>query len=717
MASFGRLWLLFGIDSIDALHHYRCVGRDLSCGKSGKVMVLTSTLPPPTPEEPVTEILHGVSVTDPYRWLEDQHSPRTRKWLESQIAYTRSYFGALPGLERVRERVDELLALEVVSEPWKVGNRYFFLKRAARQEQAVITMREGEGEEDIPLLDPHSRTENGTLAVGICSISNDGKLLAYSLRYGGEDSCAVEFLDVDRKVVLRDRLPRGLSRGLAFSAEGDGFYYVHGAIGSTRPHFRTVNWHAFGTELGADSEIFSIQQDSKHHLGMFGSPDGRYLGYVVLSLEDPRTVALYVHDLVSRRPPERIVDRMEGVFSLQFAGDKLIARTNWQSPNGRIVLIDLHHPQRNAWREIVPESNARVQSFAVVGSFVFVSLVENTACRIEVFDLSGMHCGILECPPHGTPRLLPSRSDSDTLFYSFTSFSNPPAIFTHNIHTGKVGVWAQNQVRFNATSIEVERVEYVSKDGTKVPMFLVAQKGHRGSGPRPTFLTGYGGFGVSMTPQFTAYSTFLMEHGFLFAVANLRGGSEFGEQWHLAGKRHNRQKAIDDFVCAADWLIANGRTAPGRLAIGGGSNAGLLVGAALTQRPDLFRAVVCLGPMLDMLRYHLFDSAEFFVDEYGSAECEEDFHCLRAYSPYHRVVDGIGYPAVMFISGDADMRCNPMHARKMVARLQAATRSGHPILLDYKATWGHTPVQPLSRRIEALTDRLSFICYELGVNV
>ena len=283
--------------------------------------------------------------------------------------------------------------------------------------------------------------------------------------------------------------------------------------------------------------------------------------------------------------------------------------------------------------------------------------------------------------------------------------------------SGEQREWAKSSVKFDPSFFEIEHVRYKSKDGTSVPMFLVARRERRTSKALPTFLTGYGGFGNSQAPQFNAYSNFLIEHGFLFAVANLRGGSEFGEEWHRAGRRHNRQNAFDDFIAAAEWLLENGYAARGRIAIGGGSNAGLLVAAALTQRPDLFRAVVCLGPLLDMLRYHLFDFARVYVHEYGTSETEDDFRHILAYSPYHSIEEGVPYPAVLFVSGDADTRCNPMHARKMAARLQAASSSSHPILLDYTPTWGHAPLQPLTRRIEALTDRLAFIFHELGVSV
>lgn len=677
----------------------------------------TLSSPPWTPVEPVVDRLHGVDVVDPYRWLEDQNSHQTRQWLAEQTTYTQTYFDNIPGRERIRKRVAELLDVEVVSDPRKVGSRYFFLKRAAQQQQPIIMMREGETGEEISLVDPSQRGHGPSTAVGILNISKDARLLAYSVREGGQDSCAVEFLDVDKRQVLPDRLPHGVCRGLAFSSDNKGFFYAHRPASAVGPHERAIFWHSFGADCRFDIEVFSAQEDPQSHLGMLASPDGRFLAYFVTSVGHKRGIDLYIHDLASSKPPRRIVGRMEGLFAPAFMENSLVALTDWNGPNGRVVAIDLEHPQQEAWKEIVPEAGSRIRDFAVVGGLIFVGYVENLSTNIAIFDLTGKQRATIPCPPQGTVRTLPSQSNSDVLFYRYTSFSHPPTIFRYHTRTGEQHIWGQSRVPFDPSSIVVEQVRYPSKDGTLIPMFLVSQKGRRRERPLPTFLSGYGGFGTSITPQFTAYATFLMEQGCLFAVANLRGGSELGQQWHEAGKKHNRQNAIDDLLAAAEWLVAKGYAAPGRIAIGGGSNAGLLMGAALTQRPDLFRAVVCLGPLFDMLRYQLFDDADMWVDEYGSAENEEDFRHLLSYSPYHQVLEGVAYPAVMLISGDADTRCNPMHTRKMAAKLQAATSSAYPILLDYKPTWGHMPVQPLTRRIEALTDRLAFLCHELELTV
>ena len=328
-------------------------------------MPLITNAPPATPVDPVTEVMHGVPVTDPYRWLEDQDSAQTREWLEQQAAYTHAYLDALPGRDRIRKRVRDLLAVDVISEPWKVGNRYFFLKRSKNQEQPVIMMREYDTGEDILLVDPAERDETGTLAVNILSISDDARHLAYSTRYGGEDSCAVEFLDVNLRATVSDRLPRGLCRGLVFSPDGRGFYYLHERLESPHASPYVVKWHGFGLELSTDLDIFSIDPNPNRHLGMSASPDGKVLGYMVVSLEGPRTIDFYIHDLENGKPPRRIVERMEGVFSLRFAGRTLLALTDSGSPNGRIVSIDPDHPQRDAWHDVVPETKARIQDLAI----------------------------------------------------------------------------------------------------------------------------------------------------------------------------------------------------------------------------------------------------------------------------------------------------------------------------------------------------------------
>jgi prolyl oligopeptidase len=675
--------------------------------------------PPPTPVEPVTEVLHGIEITDPYRWLEDQNSPRTRKWLDEQAAYTHAYFAAIPERERIRTRVRELLAIkEVISEPWNVGDRYFFLKRQGDREQPVIVMREGLFGFETILVDPAERGMGTSTAVSIAAISHDGRFLAYSVRHGGTDHSTIEIVDVERSAVLPDRLPEGFCTGFVFAPDGTGFYYSHRELHDPQPNYRAAFWHRFGTERSEDRETFFAGEVPNLFVGILDSPEVNLLAYAVSwAGKSPRT-SVYLQEM-SAEPSQAmlVVEKIKGCFIPFFVRGRLLAFTDFAAPNFRIVQVNSEHPDPTNWRDIVPESEKRIQHFAVAGDRVFITGIDRFSTKVDVFGFDGIQKESTAFPSCGTIDLLNRTSVTENLFYSYTSISKPAAVYRYDARLEETVACSDVNFPVDPFAIAVEETTYTSADGTSVPLFLAARKDLLCSGPLPAFLTGYGGFGSCVTPRFTAFATFLIEQGFLFAVAALRGGSELGEQWHCAGKRDNRQNSFDDFVAAAEWLIREQRSISGRIAIGGGSNAGLLVGAAVTQRPDLFRAAICLGPLLDMTRYHLFDFAAGWADEYGSPEDEQDLRSLMAYSPYHHVHDKAAYPAVLFISGDADTRCNPMHARKMAARLQAATGSTRPVLLDYKAAWGHTPVQPFSTKIEALTDRLAFVCHELGVHV
>jgi prolyl oligopeptidase len=675
--------------------------------------------PPPTQIEPVTEILHGIEITDPYRWLEDQNSPRTRKWLEGQAAYTHAYFAAIPNREPIRTRVRELLALkEIVSEPWNVADRYFFLKRQEDSEQPAIVMRDGLFGPETVLVEPAQRGSGNSIAVSIAAIAQDGRFLAYSVRQGGTDHSSLEILDVERGVVLPDRLPEGYCTGFVFAPDSSGFYYSHRELRDLHPSYRAAFWHRFGTDRSQDRAMFFAGEEPNLFLRILSSPESNFLAYAVFSTSKSPRTSIYLQAMSSESSEARlVVKEIKGCFVPFFLRGQLFAYTDFAAPNFRVVRIDLTNPDPSSWNDVVPESDKRIQQFAVAGDQVFVTRIDRFSTKVEVFGLGGERREVPHFPFRGTIDLLNRMNATEKLFYSHTSISRPPSVHCYDMRLEESVTWNDVNSAVDPSAIAVEETIYTSADGTSVPLFLAARKDLLHSCPLPTFLTGYGGFGNCVTPRFTAFASFLIEQGFLFAVPALRGGSELGEQWHRAGKRENRQNSFNDFVAAAEWLIREKRSISGRIAIGGGSNAGLLVGAAITQRPDLFRAAICLGPLLDMTRYHLFDFAAGWADEYGLPEDQDDFQSLLAYSPYHHVQDTVAYPAVLLISGDADTRCNPMHARKMAARLQAANTSGHPILLDYRPTWGHTPVQPLSSKIEALTDRLAFICHELGIHV
>lgn len=679
---------------------------------------MTLTLnPPPTPVEPVTEILHGVEVVDPYRWLEDQNSERTRNWLEQQTAYTRAYLSSLPMCESIRQRANDLLSMPFVLEIGNVDDRFFFLKRYADREQPVIVMRNGLFGEDKVLIDPVTRSNATTTSVSITKISHDGRFLAYSVRQNGADHSTLEILDIERNMNLPDRLPNSSHIGIAFALDGSGFYYCHRRLHDLRPNYRAVYFHRFGAPECEDHEVFFAGEEANLFLGILDSPEPNLLAYPVFSVGKDRRNSLFLHRLASTSGPKLLIRNIAGCFAPFFVRGTLLAFTNLGAPNFRVVRIDVDDPEPAHWRDVVPESDRRIQEFAVAGDQVFVTRVHRFSTSIEAFDVWGNQAEDIHFARHGTVSLLNRTAASDKLFYSCMSVSEPPTVYCYDTGKRREFCWDRTTIPFDPSIIRIEEVTYTSRDGTSVPLFLAGRKELLNCSNLPTFLTGYGGFGIPVTPRFTAFATFLIEQGVLFAVPALRGGSEMGEGWHLAGIREKRQNSFDDFIAAAEWLVSQRRSAAGRIAIGGGSNAGLLVGAAITQRPDLFRVAICLGPLLDMLRYHLYDFAAGWTDEYGSSDDEREFRYLLAYSPYHRVKDGVQYPATLFISGDADTRCNPMHARKMAARLQWATSCRYPILLDYKPKWGHTPVQPLSTKIEALTNRLAFLCHELAIDV
>lgn len=664
--------------------------------------------PPPTSEHS-GETLHGIQVSDPYRWLEDQNSSATRAWLSRQADYTRSYFEGLPGRERLRRKVAQLLAVTTYREPHQAGERCFFLKRTAHQEQPALCMREGGSQEDILLLRPDAAGKH-TSAIDICAISATGRYIAFHKMTDGRDVAAIGFLDVERRQVFDEELPPGIFGGMVFSEERGGFYYVHQPVAASVQR-QTVRWHSFGSAFECDEEILSLKQPAER-LIIAASDIGERFLYRVLLPGDPMRSDFYLHD-VKRALPKRILSGMSGIVEPFFAGEQLLAFTDYLAPNRRIVAIDTAHPAPENWSTVIDEGDLQIEQCRLAGSKLCLVYQNDLSHELRVFNLNGEPLRALPSISPGTIELPAPCGPAETLFYQTSSFAVPATIFRYQAEKDGCARWAGDAKPIDGVTLR--RVEYPGKDGTLIPMLLLSREGVQNCRPGPVFLSAYGGFGLTVTPRFTVHVNILLQLGCTCAVAHVRGGAEFGRHWHEAAKRRKRQIAIDDFVAAGEWLMRQGIAAPARLAIGGGSNAGLLVGAALTQRPELFRAVICLGPLLDMLRYHKFDFAHYWIDEYGCAEVEEDFHALLAYSPYHRVCDGAKYPAVLLVSGDADTRCNPMHARKMAARLQAATGSGRPVLLDYRPAWGHMPVQPLTRRIDALTDRLMFLCHELGL--
>jgi prolyl oligopeptidase len=668
---------------------------------------------PLSPVDPVTDMIHGVPVMDPYRWLEDQESPRTRAWIGEQRHYTRAYFEALQGREVTRMRVQELLDVETYDSFLTDGTRYYFRKRLAGKEQPSIYLREGLQGEDQLLVDPSIRNSGAYTAVKPHRLSPDGRLLLYEVKQGGEHEGTFEILEIANRRLLPDSLPHGSLQGFVFAPDSKGFYYVHEPSGSKGSFARAAYYHVLGTDQENDLMIFRAGTDKNMRLSLV--PGNEQLGFLIHYFLERTYTDFYLWTIGNQLAPERILSRERELFAPRLVKGRILAMTSRESPNRKIVEV---HPRGGGpplISDVVPEADTTIQQWTVAGNYLIVFYARGADTEVWTFDLSGNRIHNEPALRGDTIRLASSNADSEEILLQHESFTTPPAIRRYSPRSCTQHLWARRTLPFDSTRYACRRLSFPAKDGTCIPMFLVGRKGLVEHGTHPVIMTSYGGFGIPMTPQFSVLVAFLLERGCLFALPNIRGGSEYGSAWHNTAKRRNRQVAFDDFLSAAEWLIETRRTTPSKLAIFGGSNSGLLVAAAMTQRPDLFRAVLCMVPLTDMLRYHHFDSSCIWIDEYGSSDDADDFAALSRYSPYHNVQKGTTYPAVMLTSGARDMRCNPMHACKMTARLQAATASSNPILLDYNDFRGHSPVLPLSVRVEALTDRLIFLCAQFGI--
>jgi len=674
-----------------------------------------ASAPPFTPIEPVTEVLHGVSITDPYRWLEDQDTPRTRQWIEEQTQYAREYLDRLPERPKIRERIREFLALETYDSLQKAGNRYFFRKRLADQEQPCIRMREGADGEDQLLVDPAEHGAGKYTAVKPMRVSPNGRLLLFEVKEGGERTGTFKLLEIESKRTLPDVLPRGYLRGFAFAPDGKSFCYAHEAANGKEPHRHAAFRHVLGTAFSEDHEIFYAGEGEKLRLCL--TSDTTRIGFIVYRFLEKTHTDFYVQSWESETAPEHILRNADYSFGPILFRGRILTITDRDAPNLRIVELRIRPGAEPEWADLIPESDSRILQWAVADDRILTLSSKDMNRQIRVFDLRGRKVEEVTVNPDETFRIAGAAPESDEVFLERESFTDPVRIVRYSPARKQCSLWAKKAVPAGLSEVIHTLTWYSSKGGTRIPMYLVGRKEVVEDGCHPVIMTSYGGYGVSMTPQFSVFVAFLIEKGCLFALPNIRGGSEFGAEWHNAAKRRNRQTAFDDFLSAAEWLIQTGRTTSTRLAIFGGSNSGLLVGAAITQRPELFRAAVCMVPMLDMLRYHLFDNAHVWGEEFGTAEDRDDFEVLRRYSPYHQVREGVSYPATMIVSGDADRNCNSLHARKMTARLQAANASPYPIFLDYGPFRGHSPVLPLSVRIDALTDRMAFLCDQLQLPV
>ncbi len=671
---------------------------------------ITGPVAPKTPAIEVKELIQGTEIIDPYRWLEDQDSAETRSWITQQNAYTDSLLSGLPQREKLKQQLNALLKIDVTGAPTVRKGRYFFARRLAGQEQYVYYMRKGLQGKDEILLDPLPLSPDHTISFALNSVSLDGSLLVYSSREGGQDELTPHLFNVETRKNLPDAFPKGRYGPVCMLPDKSGMYFSRLTAEGPRIFF-----HKIGADSAGDQEIFGKGNGPDRGIGCEVSQDGRYLSLFVTYGSNQERTDVYVQDMARKGPIVPIVNDLTASFAGFVLNGKMYLRTNWKAVRGRVIEVDLKNPAREHWRELIPESEAILDGFSLVGGKIAVHLTQNVVPHVKLFDLNGRMIREVTPPALGTMSGMFGPQHGHEAFYTVSSFHLPPTIYRYDLATGEQHVWSQLNVPIETAKYEVHQVWYTSKDGTKIPMFLAHAKGIKLDGSNPTLLTGYGGFNLSSFPSYSAMAAAWMANGGVYALVNLRGGGEFGEEWHRAGMLEKKQNVFDDFISAAEWLVQNKYTNPGRLAIRGGSNGGLLVGAALTQRPDLFAAVICTYPLLDMVRYHKFLVAKYWVNEYGSADDPAQFKYIYDYSPYHHVKAGTKYPAVFLISGDSDTRVAPLHARKMTALLQAATASDKPIMLRYETKAGHTNGLPLSQQVDNMAEEMAFLMWQLGM--
>ncbi len=706
----------------------------VACPKAAPEIAVTPAPPtapaaPPTPAFPPlpaaragaeADTLHGTVVPDPYRWLEDERSPEVQAWMAAEDAHTRARLSAVSGRDALAARFRELFYVDSVSAPVQRGNRLFYLRTHADREKAVLYWRDGRDGAERVLLDPNGWGDGKTTSLGDWSVSWDGRTIVYQEKPNAADEATLKVLTVDTGAVSTvDVIPGGKYAEPQWTPDGTGFYYAWLPTDASipvdaRPGMTEIRYHALGTDPATDARIHPATKDPSTFLNTSLSRDGRWLFVYVQRGWNENDV--HVRDLKNPKGAfTPLVLGKDATYMPWAWQDRFYVQTNEGAPHGRIFRVDPKKPARKDWVEIVPEDpNATLEGFSIVGGHLALSYLTDVHSELRIHTLDGTPARTVQLPGIGTASGLVGLEDSDEAYFSYSSFTTPRQVYRTSLSTGASSTWATVAVKADLSAFTVEQVRYTSKDGTKVPMFLV----HRTDAPRdrdrPTLLYGYGGFDVSLTPAFRSSILPWLEAGGVYAVANLRGGGEYGKAWHDAGRGALKQNVFDDFVAAGEFLVSEGWTRPARLAIYGGSNGGLLTGAAITQRPDLWGAVVCAVPLLDMVRYHQFGSGRTWIPEYGSAEDPEQFRTLHAYSPYHRIRPGVAYPPLLMMSADHDDRVDPMHARKFVAALRAADAKGGDTLLRIEANAGHGGADQVGKAIETNADMYAFLFQALG---
>jgi prolyl oligopeptidase len=671
---------------------------------------------PTSPQSDQVDQYHGVTIADPYRWLENADSRETQAWVTAQNQLTFGFLKQIPERDRIRQRLTQLWNYEKYGTPFKKGDRYFFFKNDGLQNQSVLYTLKSLEDQPTVLIDPNTLSEDGTVALAGLELSEDGKLMAYGLSTSGSDWQEWKVREVatgrDRPDVIRWVKFSGAS----WAKDGKGFYYSRYDEPNETTRLEAVNYfqklyyHALGTPQSDDVLIYERPDNKEWGFAGEVTADGQYLVITVWLGTDSRNLVFYKDLATPNAPVVELIPEFEAEYSfVDNEGSRFWFRTDLSAPRSRVIEIDLANRDRHQWREIIPQAADTLRGVNVLNHQFVASYLKDAQTQIRIFDLQGQPVRTVDLPGIGSAGGFAGDRDDTETFYNFTSFTTPNTIYRYDMVTGQSTLFRQPQVDFNPAEYETKQVFYKSKDGTQVPMFIVHKKGLKLDGTNRTLLYGYGGFGVSLTPSFSVSLLVWMEMGGVYALPNLRGGGEYGEDWHQAGMKHRKQNVFDDFIAAAEWLIQQQYTSPDKLAISGGSNGGLLVGATMTQRPDLFGAALPDVGVMDMLRFHKFTIGWAWMSEYGSPDDPEDFQVLRAYSPLHNLKPGTTYPATMITTADHDDRVVPAHSFKFAAALQAAHQGSHPVLIRIETKAGHGAGKPTAKIIEESADKWAFL--------
>ena len=681
---------------------------------------------PPTARIDQVDNYHGVDVTDPYRWLERdiRESSEVKRWVNRQNAVTFAYLESIPERQQIKDRLTELWDFERYGTPTKEGGRYFFSYNNGLQNQDVVYVQSSLQADAELILDPNEWSDDGTVALAAYYPSPDGKHLAYLVQDGGTDWRTARVVDIENKTTLEDRLEWLKFTSLSWARDGSGFYYSRYPKTDDADKFQSLNmnqavyFHRLGASQQQDSLAYATPENPDWGHFPIVTDDGAFLVITTWKGTGDRYQITYQKLDDPNAAPTTLIEGFEHDYRLiGNIGTRLWFRTNNDAPRNRLIAIDTDNAAPNNWTEVIPETDNVLDGIELVGGKIIGSYIEDAKTVVKIFDLGGAEIDTLDLPGIGTASGFEGKIDNPETFFVFTSFDTPSTINRLDVQTGEVTLFRKPDVDFNSDDYLVRQVFYASKDGTRIPMFIAHRKDVSLDGTNPALLFGYGGFNISLTPSFSITRLAWMEMGGVYAVANLRGGGEYGKQWYEAGKRLNKQNVFDDFIAAAEYLVSAGYTTSSKLAILGGSNGGLLVGAVTNQRPDLFGAVLPAVGVMDMLRFDEFTAGRFWVDEYGSSENPEEFRALYAYSPYHNVQPGTQYPPTLVTTADTDDRVVPGHSFKYAAAMQAAQSGDAPVLIRVEARAGHGAGKPTEKIIEEYADRWAFLVKNLDMRL